>query len=150
MDNQQSYQFYTELLMKNNAHSSQHHTDDSDDDAELSTQSDDESRDKVPLSEKAQMLKYIQHNDIQQIQQQLLSDYVKTLPLNTHYDAFYILTGFNNYIKALDKYKEQYKYNVLSLRSTIILGKMLSKIDCITKRFMSISNVKAMFYTRTK
>ena len=102
----------------------------SSDDEETPTEQNEQSN-TPQLSEKAQMLNFIQHNDIKQIQQQLLTDYVKTLPLNEHFDAFYLLTGFNDYIKTLDKYKEQHKYNVLSLRSTIILGKMLNKIDCI-------------------
>ena len=100
------------------------------------------------LSENAKMINWINHNNIKQMQQDLLNYYCNTLTLNDPMRAEDILHGYHQFIRTNPQYKEQYKQNTLAIRNTVILGLMLKKIPCMTKKFKSVNNIKSMYYWR--
>ena len=94
------------------------------------------------------------------MKQDLLNYYCNTLTLNDPMQADHILLGYHKFIGCIasrdskesfesnPQYKEQYKQNALAIPNTVVLGLMLKKIPCMTKKFRSISNIKSMWYWR--
>ena len=100
------------------------------------------------LSEYAQMINWINKNDVKQMQQNLLRYYCNTLTVNEPMKASDILQGYHTFIKSNPNYNKYYMIKVLSIRNAIVLGCMLKYIDCMTKKTKSVNNEKSTYYWR--
>ena len=89
---------------------------------------------------------FVQSHNIKQLQVQLLTKYIDTLLNDTYYTADEILDGYNKFVKTNSIHKEDYIHKLLSIRDTRQLGRLLTKVNNIAKKYRSVTNVKAMFY----
>ena len=116
------------------------------DESEEEQQQEQESNDADYLQ--TQMRKFIQNNNVKQMQRDLLTYYCQTLSLNDYVTPDYILRGYHEFIKSQPHYHEQYKQNVLTIRNKSQLGYMLKNVSCMAKKVKSINNEKALYYWR--
>ena len=112
----------------------------------LSSSEEEEVIEQTTHSELYYITQFVQSHDIKQLQVQLLTKYVDTLLNDTYYTADEILDGYNKFVKTNSIHKEDYIHKLLSIRDTRQLGRLLTKVNNIAKKYRSVTNVKAMFY----
>ena len=114
----------------------------------LSSSEEEEVMEQTTHSEQYCITQFVQSHDIKQLQVQLLTKYVDTLLNDTYYTADEILDGYNKFVKTNSIHKEDYIHKLLSIRDTRQLGRLLTKVNNIAKKYRSVTNVKAMFYNK--